>query len=180
MLHRVDPRERVTWLDVGCGLGSIANAPDLERFTKGAFDVIGVDVSQGNVDTAQRRAPRGRHFVRANADELPAEIRERTFHIVSAFEFLEHLEDPVSLIREYGKQCSDFFLAGSPLAEGRSSKPHKSHLWSFTRQGYEALFRKAGFEITMSAELRIGSYIGGFDWLFVAGAKPGRKLTRRL
>lgn len=180
MLHRTDPHEHITWLDVGCGLGSIANAPDLERFTDGKFDVVGIDVSKGNVDTAQRRAPRGRRFLQASANELPTAIRERTFRIVSAFEFLEHLEDPVSLIREYGKRCSDFFLAGSPLAEGRSSKPHKSHLWSFTRDSYEALFRKAGFEITMSSELRIGSYIGGFDWLFVAAAKPGRRLQRRL
>ncbi len=91
-----------TLLDVGCGVG---------RFCQGAhangWDVCGIDVSKTAIETGKRFA------------KFPMQVSTlqemvdggRRFDVVTAFEVLEHLDDPVAFIR----QCAEVVMPGGEL-----------------------------------------------------------------
>lgn len=81
-------------LDIGCntGYGTI-------RFTPVAGRVVGVDVSPRAIDAARQRAPDGRpEFVLTSGFELP--FPDDTFDLVTSFQVLEHVPDPLAYLRE--------------------------------------------------------------------------------
>lgn len=88
-----DPRV----LDLCCGSGQLA-----ATLAARGWDVVGLDASAGLLDRARAGAPRAR-FVRADARDLtaPEVVRatgETPFDVVvSAFDSLNHLLDPVDL-----------------------------------------------------------------------------------
>ncbi len=173
MLHRLGaqyPNETIRWLDVGCGNGRIANAARIPEWLEDRVEIIGLDFGEGMVQQANRSAAKHRRYIVANALTPPEELMSMRFHMVSAFEFLEHLIDPVALLTEYAKLKPEIMIAGSPLNEKQPTAPARAHTWSFRREGYEAVFEAAGMQIQYSSEVRIGSYNKGHDWLTVVGA----------
>jgi 2-polyprenyl-3-methyl-5-hydroxy-6-metoxy-1,4-benzoquinol methylase len=170
--------ERIRWLDIGCGTGRFANSVNPKRFGVEKWDIVGCDLQEGKIAIANRRRARGRRFFAAEAFEMLDSYRARgeSFHLVSMFEFLEHLDDPLRFLRRLDSFAPKLIIAGSPLAQKidmpRDRTPDPAHLWSFSRRGWEQMFALAGFDVVYSSEVRIGTYIGGLDWLtVVCGAR---------
>jgi ubiquinone/menaquinone biosynthesis C-methylase UbiE len=84
-------------LDVGCntGYGTIRFAPVAGR-------VVGVDVSPRAIEAARLRAPGGRpEFIVTTGFELP--FPAATFDLVTSFQVLEHVPDPIAFLRELAR-----------------------------------------------------------------------------
>ena len=167
------PEGPIRWLDVGGGDGWITNGADVPPWVADRLEVVGLEFGEKQVRVAKSLASKGRRFEVVNALAPPEHLLGTKFHLISAFEFLEHLLDPADLIRQYMVLDPDFFVAGSPLDEAQPFLPTQQHTWSFSREGYEAIFREAGLEPTYSTENRIGTYTGGHDWLTLVGAAKG-------
>lgn len=88
-----------TLLDVGCGSGRFCHAAQAA-----GWQVFGVDVSQSAITIAQKTAT---FSLRCLTLEQVAEKEER-YDVLTAFEVLEHLQDPVSFLK----------LAGNVLKPG--------------------------------------------------------------
>ena len=122
-------------LDLGCGTAWLAD--HFRCYT-------GVDVSSEMVD---RAAERGRRVVRGDADgELPFE--GSTFDGVILKDLLEHVSDPVTVVRESWRvlKPGGRIYASSPDAQ-RSAWDDYTHRRPFTRRSFRLLFRDAGFEV---------------------------------
>ncbi|WP_437310872.1 SAM-dependent methyltransferase [Sorangium sp. So ce388] len=96
----VGPGQRV--LDVGCGVGH----PAIRLAKATGCDVVGITVSQAQVELATRRAAseglEGRvSFVRADAMEIPFE--EGSFDAAWAFESLLHMPDRARVLGEIAR-----------------------------------------------------------------------------
>ena len=84
-------------LDVGCntGYGTL-------RFLPVANRVVGVDVSPRAIEAARQRAPDGRpEFIVTTGFELP--FPAATFDLVTSFQVLEHVPDPLAFLRELAR-----------------------------------------------------------------------------
>lgn len=91
-------------LDVGCGPGTIT-IEFAQRLVPG--EVIGVDLSASVIDQATANA------AQSDATNLTFEVGDAynlrfgddTFDIVHAHQVLQHVSDPVGLLRELGRVC---------------------------------------------------------------------------
>ncbi|MBC7370439.1 MAG: 3-demethylubiquinone-9 3-O-methyltransferase [Bdellovibrionaceae bacterium] len=84
-------------LDVGCGAGFLSNALARENFR-----VTGVDLSESSLETAHRHDHTGNvRYVTADAFHLP--FADQSFDVVTAMDFLEHVEDPEGVIKEFSR-----------------------------------------------------------------------------
>ncbi|MFH1738304.1 MAG: methyltransferase domain-containing protein [bacterium] len=83
--------ENLQWLDVGCAYGFL-----IEEAERLGIQAIGADIS--SYALRQHSSARGR-LTQAEACRLP--IQDGSLDVVSAFDLLEHLEDPESAIREW-------------------------------------------------------------------------------
>jgi len=102
---------------------------------------------------------------------LPDEIRQGGFHLVTMFEFIEHVEDPIGLIRAAKELSTGYVLGGSPCDELVQPVGATVHLWSFNKQGFIEIFRQAGLDVTLANQMEVGSYASGQDWLTCLGSK---------
>jgi 2-polyprenyl-3-methyl-5-hydroxy-6-metoxy-1,4-benzoquinol methylase len=176
--------EALRWMDIGCGTGNFANNVNPRRFGVQEWDIVGCDRQEGKIEVANRQKARGRSFFTADAFDMLDNYKTQgeSFHLVSMFEFLEHLDDPLRFISQLGTFSPKFVLAASPLEQKlkspRDVKPDRVHLWSFSLRSWQQMFKLAGFEVVYSSEVRVGSYIGGLDWLSVL-CGPQSELTGR-
>lgn len=84
-------------LDVGCntGYGTVRYLPVARR-------VVGVDVSPGAIEAARERARDGQpEFILTSGLELP--FPDDSFGLVSSFQVLEHVPDPLAYLREIAR-----------------------------------------------------------------------------
>jgi 2-polyprenyl-6-hydroxyphenyl methylase/3-demethylubiquinone-9 3-methyltransferase len=81
-------------LDLGCGGGFLSNALALR-----AHEVTGLDLSQSSLEVAARHDATGRvRYVRGDAARLPFD--KASVEVVTAMDFLEHVEDAGAVIGE--------------------------------------------------------------------------------
>lgn len=143
-------------LDLGCGPGWV-----LEAFRSAGFEVLGVDSSREAVRLAREKGLPA-EVLDVERDELPS-----GYSLISAFEVLEHLRDPlevlgrmvralepggallVSLPNEFHLPRRLSILFGKPAAAGhREFGGHRDpHLRLFTPKAAESLFLEAGLEV---------------------------------
>lgn len=128
-----DPRARL--LDVGCGTGWIA-----EHFA----DYTGIDGSPDAVAAAQAR---GRAVSLHDVGE-PLPFADESFDGVVMKDLLEHVADPVALVREVRRvlRPGGRVFASSPDAQ-RWVWDDYTHRRPFTRKAFRLLFADQGFEV---------------------------------
>lgn len=81
-------------LDIGCGAGFLSNYLDLA-----GLNVTGLDASMESLLIAQRyNSPKRVSYILGDAYSLPYE--DGSFQVASAMDFLEHVENPESVISE--------------------------------------------------------------------------------
>ena len=96
-IHELKGGKSCRVLDVGCGGGFLSNPLALA-----GHDVVGVDLSEQSLEVARRYDKSGRvHYQLADAYELP--FSAKSFDVVCAMDFLEHVEDPSKAIAEFSR-----------------------------------------------------------------------------
>ena len=93
-IKNVFPASLVKVLDIGCGAGFLSN--DL---AKEEFEVTGFDASEQSLRVARSHDKTGRvDYKIGDANNLP--FADGSFEVVTAMDFLEHVEDPAHIIAE--------------------------------------------------------------------------------
>jgi SAM-dependent methyltransferase len=153
---------RAEILDVGCGSAWLAN--HFERYT-------GLDSSPEAVAEAARH---GRKVIQADAGgELP--FPDSSFDGVVLKDVLEHLDDPVALVREARRvlRAGGLVFASSPDAQ-RWVWNDYTHRRPFTRRSFRLLFADHGLEVQ-----RVG-YESVMPGVGLISARTRRKRRPRL
>jgi 2-polyprenyl-6-hydroxyphenyl methylase/3-demethylubiquinone-9 3-methyltransferase len=84
-------------LDVGCGAGFLSN-----ELALAGHKVTGVDLSESSLAVAHRYdKTQTVVYTVANAFELP--FPDESFDVLCAMDFLEHVEDPAKVIKEFAR-----------------------------------------------------------------------------
>jgi len=97
VIEQIRQLKNKTILDVGCGGGFLTNALGRE-----GWQVTGVDISSECLVVASRHdETRSVVYVQASADKLP--FRNGQFAVVTAMDFLEHVENPEHVIKEISR-----------------------------------------------------------------------------
>jgi 2-polyprenyl-6-hydroxyphenyl methylase/3-demethylubiquinone-9 3-methyltransferase len=87
-------KEKVKFLDIGCGAGWLANA-----LSEKGHEVTGIDLSEKSLEIARKTDPTEQvTYLQAHAYSLP--FSSGSFDAVSALDLLEHVEEPELVIAE--------------------------------------------------------------------------------
>jgi SAM-dependent methyltransferase len=149
-------------LDIGCGTGWLA-----EHFT----NYTGIDGSNEAVEIATGL---GRNVMLGNVEE-PLPFGDEAFDAVVMKDLLEHLAEPVGLVREARRvlRPGGLIFACSPDAQ-RWVWDDYTHRRPFTRKSLRQLFADHGFEVE-----RVG-YESVFPGVGVLAERTRRKRRPRL
>jgi SAM-dependent methyltransferase len=122
-------------LDVGCGSGWLA-----DHFE----DYTGVD---GSPDAVRAATAKGRNVTLADVDE-PLPFDEAAFDGAILKDLLEHVHDPVTVVREVTRvlRPGGLVFASSPDAQ-RWVWDDYTHRRPFTRKAFRLLFADAGYDV---------------------------------
>ena len=128
-----DPGARL--LDLGCGTGWLADC---------FSDYTGLD---GSPDAVARAQAEGRNVSLADVDE-PLAFGAGEFDAVVMKDLLEHVADPVALVREVHRvlRPGGLVFASSPDAQ-RWVWDDYTHRRPFTRKAFRLLFSDQGFAV---------------------------------
>lgn len=89
--------DQVKLLDVGCGAGFLSNALAVKN-----YDVVGVDMSLMSLKVARDHDTTGRvQYMVADAYHLP--FVDESVDVLTAMDFLEHVDRPQDVIREFSR-----------------------------------------------------------------------------
>lgn len=97
VLDLIEPK-RVRYLDVGCN-GGLLMAKVAEKLE--AVEIFGLDVSKESIEYVKNKYPK---FMVQVADCTSLPFTDDFFDLITCFEVLEHLEDPLKAIAEI-KRC---------------------------------------------------------------------------
>ncbi len=93
--HLLTPETRV--LDVGCGAGFLSNELGLAQ-----LQVTGVDLSEESLIVARKYdSTKKVKYLSADAYQLPFE--NASFDVITAMDFLEHVDRPEEVIKEFSR-----------------------------------------------------------------------------
>jgi len=122
-------------LDIGCGTGWLA-----DHFAS----YTGID---GSPDAVAIALERGRNVQQGNVDE-PLPFADASFDAVVMKDLLEHVADPVALVREARRvlRTGGLVFASSPDAQ-RWVWDDYTHRRPFTRKGFRLLFEDQGLQV---------------------------------
>lgn len=133
-------------VDIGCSVGSFLAVAKCH-----GYDVFGIDCSPWAIEECRKK---GIAAVQASADGLNGELPSAD--CVTMFDVLEHVRDPLSLIRHVAKRIGPrgVIAISTPNADGvgrdeiaawRHYKPAE-HQHFFTQKSLRHLLRKAGID----------------------------------
>ena len=92
---RLDSSTQV--LDVGCGAGFLSNELALHH-----LNVTGVDLSEDSIRVAQKfDSTKSVKYLAADAYNLP--FADQSFDVLTAMDFLEHVDQPAKAIQEFSR-----------------------------------------------------------------------------
>lgn len=143
-------------LDIGCGNGRFLRALALK-----GYDIYGIELP-GAAFEAARSVP-GIHLFSSQALSAVT-FDERFFCAVTLWHVLEHLEDPVEIIRESARWIAEggFLFIEVPHARSWQARlfgihwlhlDYPRHRFLFTEASLERLLRNAGFIIVKKSHL---------------------------
>lgn len=121
---------QVKIVELGCSAGDISG-PFAEE-----HEVFGIDVVPAAVAATRERYPMMK-VVQGQAEDLEPQDCD----ILVLCEFLEHITDPVALVRAWLPRAK-FVVIGHPLNDGGGTEP--GHVWSYTYEDYILWFELGG------------------------------------
>jgi 2-polyprenyl-3-methyl-5-hydroxy-6-metoxy-1,4-benzoquinol methylase len=134
-------------LEVGCGMGDVLRRLD-------TFETWGIDLSEYAIEQARSNAPNA-HLSVGTAEsvgQLPC-----PFDVIAAFHVVEHLEDPVAVLRLWGECVRSGGLLviatpnpQAPFAEKKGPRwhgNHPTHIALKTPADWQLAVRDAGFRV---------------------------------
>ena len=135
-------------LDIGCGAGFF-----LKEAQKKGWDVFGVDLSQSMIEYAKKEFKLNLFAGTLSQAHFPANY----FDIITMYDLLEHLENPLGTLKEIAKilKRDGLLLIVTPdfgeRAITQKTPPEDfrtppEHLYYFTRQSLQNMLNKAGLE----------------------------------
>lgn len=194
VIELLNPSKNDLILDLGCG-----NARDIETFSKRGTRCVGIDLSEGMIKEARRKAKRENlenvEFIVGDAIKLP--FKDNTFDKVSCSETIEHIPNWKKAAKEmkrvlkkdgllvittpnkkslYGSTKIIFGLIGKILrALGRGSREpkHPYDVWK-TQKEVLSVLRKNNFKIK---EKRGICFIPG-QWTYFLPSRLKKLLVR--
>ena len=142
-------------LDIGCGVGSF-----LSEYKEQL--AVGVDISQDAILWCKNNGLYG-----AVADGRCLPFSSKSFGLVRSKEVLEHILDPMEMVREMKRVlCADGLLVCHVPTQfsmlyplGANFFDDYTHIRPFSKQGIERLLKDGGFRI-----LRTEGYTSPKDW----------------
>ena len=152
------PKEARRILDVGCGEGILGK----RLLEKGVKEVVGVEIEQAVCEKARENLSM---VICGDIEEIDLPFEERYFDCIVFADILEHLKDPLSVIKKLKKHLKDsgvvvasipnvrYYQVINMLVDGYWTYGDygildRTHLRFFTKKEILALFKNAGFEIT--------------------------------
>jgi SAM-dependent methyltransferase len=158
IIDHFSPRDRL--LDVGCGTAWIQ-----DHFP----NYVGIDLSAEAVEHARER---GRNAM-VHDVEQPLPFDDDSFDGVIVKDLLEHVLDPVSVVREIGRvlRPGGLVFASSPDAQ-RWVWDDYTHRRPYTLTGYRRLFRDQGFSVAKSGYESVMPGIGIISGLTPHNHRP--------
>ncbi len=171
LIEKVGKTDKLTILDYGFGVGAF-----VKQIMNRCQQVVGVDFSEQNCHQLKKyctaNSVRNVEVIKT-PEETPARLDGRYFDLITLFQVIEHLTDPLQLLFELSllQQKDGFLYIECPnndalylkikntirLKIGRESfydsinPPH--HLYGFNRRSIQILLDRAGYNI-----LEIGDY----------------------
>lgn len=174
-------------LEIGSGLGYLTFA-----LARAGYSVTGLDVSQSAVATARRRY--GDHFVCSDLAAL-ADSSVAPYDVIVANELIEHVVDPVALLRETRRLLKPDGIAivttpnktFAPASGIWTADAPPVHLWWFSENAMRVLGHKAALDLMLvdftdfnrshaNSPLRTNERAHSAEAVFDSG---GRLLSRR-
>jgi len=149
-------------LDIGCGIGWLA-----EKFPA----YTGIDGSPEAVEIARRL---GREVIEGDVDE-PLPFADEAFDAVVMKDVLEHVANPVALVREARRVLAPggLVFASSPDAQ-RWVWDDYTHRRPFTKKSFRLLFAEQGFTVEQVGYESVSPGVG------LLSARTRRKRRPRL
>jgi predicted TPR repeat methyltransferase len=135
-------------VELGCGTADISGP-----FTRRKCKVIGIDASQPALDKAKERFPDMTTCLKnvTEAEPIPSDV-------LIMCEFLEHMEDPLKLIKPWMVNAN-YAVISHPLNEPVDSLiAAGEHQWSFSEEDFENWFKFNGYELMQKEIFQMGLY----------------------
>ncbi len=135
-------------LDFGCGQGELLRR-EMDRFDR----VVGIDVSEKALELTRKNlkdSPKAELYL--YEDSMPS--MDGGFDWVTCLDVLEHLEDPVRVLRELHGLMSPGgrLIVAVPnwydIINSKLLGRNKYHIQTHTPWGWMAMLKKAGFAVT--------------------------------
>lgn len=151
-------------LDVGCGPGAFLN----EAKKKG-YEVWGLDFDGGNVKVAKERYGIENVYIKS-VEEASRDFAGQRFDVVTLFEVLEHLDDPVRFMAQVKDILSQegYIVVSLPNRDrfldtlGEGDNP-PNHLTRWTLNSLSTFLERNGFSVVKSVAKRLNAEeVGGY------------------